>query len=42
MSTFMNRKVRTTYHGLNSVTCLAPGIWEQVAEAERCCNSLKK
>ena len=30
MSIFMTQKVRTTYHDLNSVTCLAPRTWEQV------------
>lgn len=29
------------YHGLNSVTNLAPGIWEHLPDAIRHCNSLK-
>ena len=39
MGTFMTRKVRTIYHGLNSVTYLAPKIWDQMPEATRYGNS---
>ena len=35
MSTFITRKVRATYHVLNSLTYLAPKIWNQELEAHK-------